>query len=312
MCFPPRSPVDEEGVHDSFNLLIQEQDQNNGLSQAFELQPLQRELGDEDQADEWRHDEMSDPLLRERWSSATMKILSSMPSRTIGRSRGAIISQYYNRTLQLRRRRQSRPSIRDFSHSSRPSIRGYGMQSDSTDAEEVEATKTKHLVNNLQNLSVSDRVRMLRAMPLSVSEKSELRQLALQKENRPLSGNQISCFSRFKFYIKIALRQSSYSWLSFLHSLQLWQVALKRVGGRFGTGVLSYFLFLRTLLFFNLFLFLVIGAFLVLPQAIHPGPSSKRHLFTGLELLTGAVSCVPGHVISNCNTQHSLLFFFLI
>lgn len=44
----------------------------------------------------------------------------------LGRSRGAIISQYYNRTMQLRRRRQSRPSIRDFSHSSRPSIRGYG------------------------------------------------------------------------------------------------------------------------------------------------------------------------------------------
>lgn len=41
--------MDEEGVHDSFNLLIQEQDQNNGLSQAFELQQLQRELGDEDQ-----------------------------------------------------------------------------------------------------------------------------------------------------------------------------------------------------------------------------------------------------------------------
>ncbi|XP_023277892.1 transmembrane channel-like protein 6 [Seriola lalandi dorsalis] len=301
------SPVDEEVVHDSFNQLIAEQSQNE-LTDAFELQQLQRDLDEEGQdnvpylsspghdyrerlqgqrEDEWQDDErQTDPTRGEHWSSATLKILSSMPSRTIGRSRGAIISQYYNRTMQLRRRRQSRPSIRDFSRSARPSIRGYGMEGDSTD---TEVTKRERLVNNLQNLSVSDRVRMLRAMPLSVAEKSELRTLALQKERRIFSGSQIPCCSQLKYYIIIAVRQSWYSWLSFLHSLHLWQVALKRVSGRFGTGVLSYFLFLKTLLFFNLFLFLVTGAFLVLPQAVHPPvlPAVKRS-FSGLELLTGA------------------------
>lgn len=39
----------------------------------------------------------------------------------------------------------------------------------------VTASKRERLVNNLQNLSVSDRVRMLREMPLSVAEKSNLR-----------------------------------------------------------------------------------------------------------------------------------------
>lgn len=302
------SPIDEEGVHDSFNQLIAEQSQNGGLSGAFELQQLQKELDEEGQDDlgylsspghefrgrmggqrgtEWEDDERQvDPLIGERWSSATMKVLSSMPSRTIGRSRGAIISQYYNRTMQLRRRRQSRPAIKDFSRSARPSIRGYGMEADSTDAEETEVSKRERLVNNLQNLSVSDRVRMLREMPLSVREKGELRRLALQKEKRTLSGSKIPCCSQLKYYIIIAMKQSWYSWLSFLHSLQLWQVALKRVGGRFGSGVLSYFLFLKTLLFFNLFLFLVTGAFMVLPQAVHPPPVEGRS-FSGLELLTG-------------------------
>uniref|UniRef100_A0A4W6CC16 Transmembrane channel-like protein n=1 Tax=Lates calcarifer TaxID=8187 RepID=A0A4W6CC16_LATCA len=199
-----------------------------------------------------------------------------MPSRTIGRNRGAIISQYYNKTMQLRRRRQSRPAIRDFSHSARPSIRGYGMEADTPDAD---VTKRERLVNNLQNLSVSDRVRMLRGMPLSVAEKSELRFI-------------LSLFPIFIFRpIVFCFFNSWYSWLSFLHSLQLWQVALKRVSGRFGTGVLSYFLFLKTLLFFNLFLFLVMGAFLVLPQAVHPPtPPAEKCIFTGLELLTGAGS----------------------
>lgn len=39
----------------------------------------------------------------------------------------------------------------------------------------VPASKREQLVNNLQSLSVSDRVRMLREMPLSVAEKSTLR-----------------------------------------------------------------------------------------------------------------------------------------
>ncbi|KAM3864574.1 transmembrane channel-like protein 6b [Diretmus argenteus] len=305
------SPLDEEGVHDSFNQLIAEQTQNGGLTEALELQQLQRELDEESQdtvaylsspgretrggrwgrmEDEGEEEEGNlDPLICERWSSATLRILSSMPSRTIGRSRGAIISQYYNRTMQLRRRRQSRPSIRDFSRSGRPSIRGYGVETDSMEADGGEASKRDHLVNNLQNLSVSDRVRMLRAMPLSLAEKSELRRLALQKERRSFSGSQIPCCSQLKYYIIIAARQCWYSWLSFLLSLQLWQVALKRVSGRFGTGVLSYFLFFKTLLFFNLFLVLVTGAFLVLPQAVHPPalpPQGQNHL-SGLELLTG-------------------------
>lgn len=302
------SLVDEAGVHDSFHQLIQEQSQN--VSEAYELQQLQRELEEEERdnvpylsspdnelyrrrrerpTEGQRNGQQTDPLVGEHWSSATLKILSSMPSRTIGRNRGAIISQYYNRTMQLRRRRQSRPSIKDFSRSSRPSIRGYGIETDSPDMDGTEVSKKERLVNNLQNLSVGDRVRMLREMPLSVAEKSELRRLALQKEKRTMSRRQIPCCSQLKYYIIIVARQGWYSWLSFLHSLQLWQVALKRVSGRFGTGVLSYFLFLKTLLFFNLFLFLVTGAFLVLPQVVRPPDPRPQHLpFTGLELLSGA------------------------
>lgn len=291
------SPVDEDRVHDSFTQLIHEQSRDLNHTETMEMNSfdLEEETRDdfpslscadscagvpEDAA-------LTDPLVEPCWSTATLRVLSSMPSRTIGRSRGAILSQYYNRTMQLCRRRQSRPSIRSFSRSARPSICGYRVETDAANFDREE-NKRERLVNNLQNLSENDRVRMLRAIPLSLHEKRELRLSALRKPGRSFSRNEIPCCSQLKYYMIIAFRHSWYSWLSFLSSLQLWQTALKRVSGRFGTGVLSYFVFLRTLLFFNFFLLLVLCLFLVVPQAVRP-PSlpPSDHLY-GLELLTGA------------------------
>lgn len=75
-----------------------------------------------------------------------------------------------------------------------------------------------------------------------------------------------------------------------LHGLAPWRYALKRIGGRFGSSALSYFLFLKTLLAFNALLLLPLLAFLAGVQAAfppaRPAPGPR---FTGLELLTGRV-----------------------
>lgn len=52
-----------------------------------------------------------------------------------GRSRGAVISQYYNRTVKLRRR-TSRPQLGHLGRSARPSLRLYDLELDSTALEE--------------------------------------------------------------------------------------------------------------------------------------------------------------------------------
>uniref|UniRef100_A0A3B5M6N3 Transmembrane channel-like protein n=1 Tax=Xiphophorus couchianus TaxID=32473 RepID=A0A3B5M6N3_9TELE len=178
-----------------------------------------------------------------------------------------------------------RASIKDFARSARPSIRGYGVEVDTTDSA---GKKQERLIQNLQNLSAVDRVRLLKEMPLNLSEKKSLRRLTLQMTKQTRSSSNLRCCSYLKFHIILALRHSWYNCLSFLHSLHLWQMPLKRVSGRFGSGVLSYFLFLKTLLFFNMFLFLVLGSFLVVPQAVYPPEQlENRKSFTGLELFTG-------------------------
>lgn len=96
------------------------------------------------------------------------------------------------------------------------------------------------------------------------------------------------------FFSPQAWRRCSFSCLNIRSSLKLWSSPMKKLSGRFGSGVLSYFLFLRTLLFFNLLLFVTSGLFLIFPQILLPlsrHNQSTPDTFSGLELLTGTVSC---------------------
>uniref|UniRef100_A0A8C4HCC1 Transmembrane channel-like protein n=1 Tax=Dicentrarchus labrax TaxID=13489 RepID=A0A8C4HCC1_DICLA len=131
----------------------------------------------------------------------------------------------------------------------------------------------------------SEGMRKLRAMPLSLADKMEISGVA---ESSLFSRN-IPCYSHLSMYISRNWRHCLFRCLPILSSLQLWHSPMKRLSGRFGTGVLSYFLFLRTLLLFNLLLFVINGLFLVFPQAVNPPPLYDSHLdtFTGLDLLTG-------------------------
>uniref|UniRef100_A0A8C3EV37 Transmembrane channel-like protein n=1 Tax=Corvus moneduloides TaxID=1196302 RepID=A0A8C3EV37_CORMO len=72
----------------------------------------------------------------------------------------------------------------------------------------------------------------------------------------------------------------------YFHLLQIWHKALKIIGAEFGTSVLSYFVFLKWLLNFNLFSFLINFGFITIPQFLAAEPNNLS--FTGLELLTGA------------------------
>ncbi|XP_078258009.1 transmembrane channel-like protein 6b isoform X2 [Rhinoraja longicauda] len=231
----------------------------------------------------------STPAQRQEWPEvdcydpATMKILSFMPSRTIGRSKGAIISEYYNRTLRLRQKR-IRPALTDMPRSMRPSIRD-AVSVDGIYEEELEKKK---LLGELQQMPGNDRVKMLQSMPLNLTMKRELRRMTSCRDvdDGPLETNRLSCWSRVKYSLIIATRQCWYGFHSFLHSLQLWQIAQKQISGRFGMGVLSYFIFLKMLLMFNTFLLVLNLCFIVIPQATNPPEITKR-TFVGLELLYG-------------------------
>ncbi|XP_029015884.1 transmembrane channel-like protein 6 isoform X2 [Betta splendens] len=221
------------------------------------------------------------PIQRHRWSAATLRVMSSMPSSTAGRSSAAAVA--------LRSRRSSLHRRTDPVSSRDPSRPLRRLREDAGEA----GGEGDALASGLRGLSVGDGMRRLRAMPLSLADKMELRRLAFSD----VTGSSLMSRSRCRGRQTWCHPPSGCS--SLLGSLQLWQVPLKRLSGRFGTGVLSYFLFLRTLLRMNLFLFIVLGLFVAAPQLLNPPPHGpKNDPFTGLELLTGA-----GYI------THSVIFY---
>eukprot|EP00064_Thunnus_orientalis_P006828 superscaffoldBa00000729_g6847 len=63
------------------------------------------------------------------------------------------------------------------------------------------------------------------------------------------------------------LRDDAREWLS---SLQLWRGHIHLIEGMFGTGILSYFSFLRFLVMLNLIIFVIMFSFVMLPIVIAP------------------------------------------
>ncbi|XP_077022217.1 transmembrane channel-like protein 6 isoform X2 [Tamandua tetradactyla] len=284
------SPYEESAVHDSFHQLIQEQSQwvaAAGAEEGLELQ--ERELGSG--PPEAPGSDFLGPGGTLELSSATLRILASMPSRTIGRSRGAIISQYYSRTVRLRRG-SGRPLLRDAALLPRPSLR-HDLELDPMAREEEE--KRSLLVKELQGLPVAQRDHMLRGMPLNLAEKRCLREESRAPQGtgrgQRSRGRVLSRSSRLRYSCTLALHNMGLRLLSGLHALTPWRYALKQIGGQFGSSVLSYFVFLKTLLALNALLLLPLLALVVAVQAAFPpslpGPAPA---FSGLELLTGGGS----------------------
>uniref|UniRef100_A0A3P8TNK6 Transmembrane channel-like protein n=1 Tax=Amphiprion percula TaxID=161767 RepID=A0A3P8TNK6_AMPPE len=115
-------------------------------------------------------------------------------------------------------------------------------------------TEEQDLVKELLAMSARDRTRAIRDLPMSFEEKKHIS-------------------------IKSA-RQT----------LELWQGIMKEIGGKFGSSVLSYFVFLKWLLMFNIFSFLVNFGFITIPLLVYdPSPNIPPNVsFRGLELLSGA------------------------
>ncbi|XP_031288990.2 transmembrane channel-like protein 5 [Camelus dromedarius] len=151
----------------------------------------------------------------------------------------------------------------------------------------LKSPQGQKLIASLIPMTSRDRIRAIRNQPRTMEEKRNLRKMVdREKSKQPRGVLDFHCCAQGLSSIALAYRRAKSSLSELLSSISLWQKTLKVIGGKFGTSVLSYFNFLRWLLKFNIFSFVVTFSFIIIPQLT---VAEKNNLqFTGLEFLTGA------------------------
>ncbi|NXN87652.1 TMC5 protein, partial [Bombycilla garrulus] len=141
------------------------------------------------------------------------------------------------------------------------------------------------VIESLANMSNNERIKAIQKMPETMRKKREIRNRVLKeiKEKSRYRGAQ--CTQRLKG-AAVSFRRLGNTLSEYFHQLRIWHKTKKIIGAEFGTSVLSYFVFLKWLLNFNIFSFLVNFSFITIPQFLAAEPNNLS--FTGLELLTGA------------------------
>ncbi|OPJ70681.1 transmembrane channel-like protein 5 isoform B [Patagioenas fasciata monilis] len=149
-------------------------------------------------------------------------------------------------------------------------------------------SEEEKLVGDLASMSTSERIKAIQKMPENMKKKREIRNKVLKEitEKSRRGRAQLSCCTQWLQGPALSFRRFGNSLAEYFHLLRLWHGTLKIIGAEFGTSVLSYFIFLKWLLTFNLFSFLINFGFITIPQFFAAEPNNVS--FTGLELFTGA------------------------
>ncbi|XP_038633964.1 transmembrane channel-like protein 7 isoform X4 [Scyliorhinus canicula] len=120
-------------------------------------------------------------------------------------------------------------------------------------------------ISNLQFISeeqllFEDRKQSLRELPVSLTEKREM------SDKRKYNSGSLSSWETWKQSQQKLLKKLKEEASHAISWLELWKGSLGEIEGRYGNGIQSYFTFLRFLVFLNLFAFLLVGGFVLLPS----------------------------------------------
>ncbi|XP_020300495.1 transmembrane channel-like protein 1 isoform X2 [Pseudomyrmex gracilis] len=132
------------------------------------------------------------------------------------------------------------------------------------------------------------RMETLRAMPQCLTVKRSVKLQLLATVNQRVKKKSLSYWKWFKYNISLKCTKI---WMITKNSLLtikhlLWHQAIKTIESHNGSGVATYFKFLRWLFFLNIFYCILSISFIVIPQSLME--TYKQNNFEVLDLLTGS------------------------
>ncbi|XP_063064130.1 BOS complex subunit NOMO1 [Engraulis encrasicolus] len=111
--------------------------------------------------------------------------------------------------------------------------------------------------------------RPVREQPKTMEEKR------LDRDQRREQDRKLGGWSQWRRSMRRSLRRMRDDGMDWLRSLELWRGEIHVIEGMFGTGILSYFSFLRFLVLLNFVMFLLMFGFVMLPIVVAPSYSGN-------------------------------------
>lgn len=118
-------------------------------------------------------------------------------------------------------------------------------------------------------LSEQLRMETLREMPESLTIKRTIKRKLIKSVSQKSKHTPLSVWKRLKYRLSISLEKFSMAIRNLLYIFELWYSSLKTIEGHFGSGVTTYFRFLRLLFLLNTIVFVISFGFVVVPQLLH-------------------------------------------
>ncbi|KAF9406418.1 hypothetical protein HW555_013201 [Spodoptera exigua] len=133
-----------------------------------------------------------------------------------------------------------------------------------TQSRDIHLSMLPDLSENLSNEERTwEEIMQIKAMPVPMNQKRELKARLQNATKLRLQGFEQLQWRQRKVWHRFSIRFSE-----IVGKLELWQSPMREIEGKFGTGVVSYFLFLRWLLFLNLAISVIIILFMILPKTL--------------------------------------------
>ncbi|CAH0598781.1 unnamed protein product [Chrysodeixis includens] len=133
-----------------------------------------------------------------------------------------------------------------------------------TQSRDIHLSMLPDLSENLSNEERTwEEIMQIKAMPVPMNQKRELKARLQNATKLRLQGLEQLQWRQRKVWHRFRIRFSE-----LVGKLELWQTPMREIEGKFGTGVVSYFLFLRWLLFLNISISILILLFMILPKTL--------------------------------------------
>lgn len=113
------------------------------------------------------------------------------------------------------------------------------------------------------------RIEVLREMPEPLAVKRAIKSNLVHSVGQKSKHVPLSTWKLLKYTLSMYFRKVSVTIRNLLYTLELWHNSLKTIEGHFGSGVATYFRFLRWLFVLNTAVFLISFGFVVIPQWLH-------------------------------------------